>query len=339
MKTIQPGDEHTQVLVLQKLLNNGKLFVSETGVFDGPTEQAVRKFQSENNLGVDAIVGPNTWKKLLQKFYTFKLKATNYFLNTDEWMKEVEMKDTIYLHHTAGRHRPDYTIDWWEQDAQPGKLNRVATAFVIGGVGLDGNTDFDGKTYRAFNEIYWAHHLGTTLPNNTPLNKKSIGIEICSLGPLIKENNRFWFKAGTKKTEVPAHQVVELPVTWRGHRYFHGYSEAQLARTKELILSLSFLFDIPLPTQTYNEDWFTINKDAQAGQPGLWAHCHVRKDKTDCYPHPQLIEMLGSLHQASLNFQFTDTTFRSLLNLESLKSNPANTESHEYATDLDDAGQ
>ena len=333
MKTIQPGDQHSQVLVLQKLLNKGGYFLSETGIFDPPTEESVRLFQSRNKLQADAIVGPNTWKTLFRKCYDFNLGATNYFLQKDEWMDDIELKDTIFLHHTAGGYRPDYTIDWWERDNQPGQLNRVATAFVIGGMGLDGNASYDGKIYRAFNEVYWAHHLGTKLSNNTLLNKKSIGIEICSLGPLTKENGRYWFA----KKEVPASQVVELPNPWRGYKYFHFYSAAQLERTKELILSLSFLFDIPLPQRTYDAGWFSMNADAQAGKPGLWTHCHVRTDKTDCFPHPQLIEMLNSLYEASKTFRLADA-FRVLRDLTQLKSNPANLESEGYSGDLQDAG-
>lgn len=48
----------------QKLLS--KLYTPGTidGLFGSNTESAVRQFQSENDLSVDGIVGPNTWAKL-----------------------------------------------------------------------------------------------------------------------------------------------------------------------------------------------------------------------------------------------------------------------------------
>jgi N-acetyl-anhydromuramyl-L-alanine amidase AmpD len=336
MKTIKLGIQHNQVRVLQKLLNKAGFAIAETGTFDTATDTAVRAFQQQNGLGSDGVAGNDTWSALLKKHYKFSLGATNYFLNADEWMNDLFIKDTIYIHHTAGRHRPDFTIDWWEKDNKPGKLNRVATAFVIGGNALDGSADFDGQIYRAFNEIYWAHHLGTTLPNNETLNKKSIGIEVCCLGPVVSEGGKFWFKTASGKFEVPQNQVIELNQAWRGFKFFHKYSETQLEVLKNLILTLAFLFDIPLPDKQYTADWFKLDNEAKAGKAGLWTHCHVRSDKTDCYPHPQLIEMLNSLHQASLTFTFDDSLemLESIMVLE--KNDLDNPEIENYTADLAD---
>ena len=33
----------------------------------------------------------------------------------------------------------------------------------------------------------------------------------------------------------------------------------------------------------------------EGGSEGIWSHTNFRKDKSDVYPHPKLIEMLQSL--------------------------------------------
>ena len=40
----------------------------------------------------------------------------------------------IYLHHTAGSHRPDWVVASWERDKTgSGGVRHIATAYVIGG--------------------------------------------------------------------------------------------------------------------------------------------------------------------------------------------------------------
>ena len=44
------------------------------------------------------------------------------------------------------------------------------------------------------------------------------------------------------------------------------------------------------------KDAFEFNTDAyNAKQFGLWTHTNVRKDKFDCFPQPELVEMLKQL--------------------------------------------
>lgn len=272
--------------------------------FDGTTHYKVRQFQQVNGLSVDGIVGRNTWEKLMRTGYNFSWGTQDYLLEDDEWMHEYTEKDTIYLHHTAGLHRPDYTIGWWENDNEPGTLYRVGTSFVIGRRSLEGNDMFDGVTYRAFNEMYWAHHLGTKLKNNQQLNRKSIGIEICSLGPLKKDGEgRFYFQGHSKKISVPETEVCQLDHPWRGHRYFQKYTDKQLGECERLILTLAKIFDVPIKDLTYDRSWFDVNEGAMDGEPGIWTHCNVRTDKTDCFPQPEFIAMLNGLYLKYQDFE------------------------------------
>ncbi|WP_209404171.1 peptidoglycan-binding protein [Pseudozobellia sp. WGM2] len=304
MKTLRKGSFDSSVSFLKRLLNRAGYPVAISSDFDNVTFERVRQFQRANSLVVDGVVGKNTWEKLMRSGYDFSWGTNDYILEDDEWMNEYTEKDTIYLHHTAGLHRPDYTIGWWENDNKPGTLNRVGTSFVIGRKSLEGDYLFDGVTYRAFNEMFWAHHLGTKLSNNKQLNQKSIGIEICSLGHLKKSSNgQFYFQGNSKKIVVPESEVCQLNTPWRGHRYFQKYTDKQIKECERLILTLATIFDIPIKNLIYDSSWFDIKEEAQNGAPGIWTHCNVRTDKTDCFPQPEFIEMLNGLHTAYQNFE------------------------------------
>lgn len=281
------------------------------GIFGRGTERAVKAFQKSVGLDADGVVGNMTWKAIedvnnVRKYdYLTGNYIVDYALSDNEYYKEVVEKDCIFLHHTAGAARPDYVIAGWERDkSRRGGVLRVGTAFVIGRK-TDGPKNFDGLVYRAFKSKYWAHHLGTRRPkykvSNTKLNAKSIGIEICSFGPLKRaiedgEEKFFVQLSETRKIYIPKEDVCELDKPWRGHRYFQKYTDAQLASTKKLLKDLIKLFELKIEPRVYDRDWFDLKWDALNGGGGLWTHCHVREDKTDCFPQPELIDMLNELN-------------------------------------------
>ena len=91
------------------------------------------------------------------------IQISDKILEKGEYVEEKTTKNTIYLHHTAGSHRADWTIDGWNKDRTSTNARlRVATAFVIGGPDKMGSDKdgMDGKVFRAYNEDFWAHHLG-----------------------------------------------------------------------------------------------------------------------------------------------------------------------------------
>ena len=133
------------------------------------------------------------------------------------------------------------------------------------------------------------------------MNQKSIGIEICSFGPLTREvvdgQEKFFVQLSeTRRVDIPTSDVCVLDKPWRGHKYFQKYTEAQLISTKRLLLDLVKLFKIKVENRVYNRDWFDLNWEALNGGGGLQTHCHVREDKTDCFPQPELIAMLNEFN-------------------------------------------
>lgn len=62
--TQSKGNRGVDVLAAQYLLRHHQQSTAADSVFDASTDAAVRAFQSAQSLGVDGIVGPNTWGKL-----------------------------------------------------------------------------------------------------------------------------------------------------------------------------------------------------------------------------------------------------------------------------------
>lgn len=215
-------------------------------------------------------------------------------LTDNQYFREENVKSQLYLHHTAGNPSAVNTAKYWQQDA-----TRVATAFIVSGKVKqpNSNNEKDGDIIQCFGSKYWAYHLGLKqemfnsfgLPYKQ-LDKISIGIEVCNWGQLTKESD------GTFKNyvngSVPADEVTELETPFKGYKYFHKYTDAQIASLKDLVIYLCDKFSI---SRAYNDDIFNLNKRAFEGQNGIYTHNSVRKDKVDIYPCPRMIEMLKSL--------------------------------------------
>jgi hypothetical protein len=167
-------------------------------------------------------------------------------LKESEYFPANMIKDTIYLHHTAGSHRPDLTIDCWNTDrSETGSKVRVSTAYVIGGISTR-NLDetYNGKIYEAFESSYWAHHLGVKSKNNTFLNQKSVAIELCNYGPLTKTSDGRYFTY--VKSEVPEQFVTKLSKPFRGYSHYHSYTTEQIESLRILLISIGKKFNIDL---------------------------------------------------------------------------------------------
>lgn len=195
-------------------------------------------------------------------------------------------KKQIYLHHTAGNDNAEAVFKYWEQTTE-----RVATCVAI---------DSKGLIVQGFPSTKWAYHLGleTKTFNNQglryePLDQISIGIEICNWGYLTQvgsgNNATYYNYVGMK---IPRAEVIKLDTPFKGQQFFHNYTDAQIEAVKELLLLWNDRYKIPLD---YNDDIWGISARALSAQPGVYTHNSVRKDKTDVYPHPGLIEMLKSL--------------------------------------------
>jgi hypothetical protein len=187
-------------------------------------------------------------------------------------------------------------ISGWESDGKvdpaTGKKEHypIATAYVIGGLSTFNNdASYDGKIYRAFDDKYWAHHLGTTFNNNRILNKQSVAVEICNYGPLTlstKDNKYYTYV----NTVVPVEQVVKLDKPFKGFTYYHAYTDKQIAATKEFILAMKAKHPkIELKTPLLTVDGFEMNDKAKEGVAGVYCHTNVLTSKFDLSPQNKMI--------------------------------------------------
>lgn len=220
-------------------------------------------------------------------------------LTPDQYVKEdcSAIKQILVLHHSAGGSSPKNVIYGWQKNPE-----KVATAFVIAGKPTSKDTHKDGEIFQAFGSKYWAYHLAfSKKTNKVPVKyhnftyeqkiaKASIGIEITSWGQLTKQPD------GTFKnyvgTIVPNNEVVELDKPYRGHVYYHAYTNAQLKSLKELVIYLCDKYKI---SKKFNSDIFDINLRALDGENGIYSHTSFRSDKNDIFPQKELIEMLKEI--------------------------------------------
>jgi N-acetyl-anhydromuramyl-L-alanine amidase AmpD len=228
----------------------------------------------------------------MQKLDTTKIKQIP--MKESQYIKEETKKVQIVLHHTAGNSSGPATIKMWDADDR----GRIATCVTISGNGLSKDT-FDGEICQAFSSKYWAYHLGIKpdvframkVPYQS-IDRISIGIEICNWGPIRKVGSKF---LNYVNREVPSSQVCELEKPYKGHKYYHAYTDAQIESVRQLLVYWSEIYGIPL---TYNAtDMWDVSANALSAKPGVYTHNSYRRDKTDISPQPKMIAMLESLNK------------------------------------------
>jgi len=216
-------------------------------------------------------------------------------LSEEQYVKEDTKKLQIVLHHTAGNSSGVGTIKMWNADDR----GRIATCVTISGKGLSKDT-YDGEICQAFSSKFWAYHLGlkpdvfraNALPYKS-LDPLAIGIEICNWGPLtLKSDGKFY---NYVDRVVPNDQVCELTVPYKGHKYYHAYTDAQIESVRQLLLYWNKIYGIPL---TYKEaDMWFVSKNALSAVSGVYTHNSYRRDKSDISPQHKMIKMLKSLSE------------------------------------------
>ena len=303
---LKKGSKGKEVKQLQEALNIGA-----DGIFGSGTEKVVIQFQKDNGLVADGIVGSKTWEVIgidtdneasaQESEYTTKdgLTIDRQYLDKDEYVRDYGKIEPLgfFIHHTAGWDNPYNTVSNWNRD----KRGRVATQYCIGGTNVKGKTaKYDGVVVECFPNNYLGWHLGKV--GNFQISKMSGGVELNNFGYLKKKGDKYYTYVNT---EVQPEFVCDLGYKFRGHQYWHAYSNKQIESLRLLILHLRDIYPkmdlvngLPklLKEGVAPADAFEFNSDAyNAKQFGLWTHTNVRKDKFDCFPQPELVEMLKQL--------------------------------------------
>jgi len=305
MTMLKQGDKGSEVKRLQNLLG-----IKADGIFGPLTRKAVIRFQLYNNIDPDGVVGNQTWAMLLST--SFKNEAidtssdsseqyfrTNYnqvihkyYLPESEYVQMKLKNFYIVLHHTAGTFNPYHIVDQWAKDNR----GRIATEFVIGGQDhRTGNDEFDGRVIQAFPYGNLAWHIGESGSGN--MNKTSVGIELCAMGYLTSDYKTY------VNSKVIESQVITLPERFKGYINYHSYSDEQIKETEKLLRHIAERdnIDLRLGLQQWIKKYgpnraFDYHEEAYYGKAiGLLSHGNIRKDKTDVYPDPRLVDMILSL--------------------------------------------
>lgn len=305
------GSKGEMVSRIQELLG-----LKADGVFGPNTEKAVRQWQLQNGLTVDGIVGNRTLQTMglistdsIERVSNLgSLVYEKHYLPSNEYMTSSK-PEYIFIHHTAGWHRPIQVIDAWSKDSR----GKVATEFVLGGPSIKGNDEsHDGELVQAFPEGNWGWHLGTGASH---MHRNSVGIEVCNFGYLTEGgyykwtgSKNIWIKADPTLfytyVGIPAHpaQVVELAEPFRGHKFWHRYSNRQLEIMKDWIYAVAERDNID--PRVGLQQWikqegpkaFEFKPEALQGKvKGLLTHTNVRKDKFDMFPQQELLDMILSI--------------------------------------------
>lgn len=303
---LKKGSRGPEVKKWQKIVGT-----TADGIFGPGTEKLTIEWQKANGLVADGIVGPATWEAsgidtdsseaAEETEYTTKdgLTITRQYLDKDEYVRDYGKIEPLgfFIHHTAGWDNPFNTVSHWNRD----KRGRVATQYVIGGTNVKGKeAKYDGVVVECFPNNYLGWHLGKV--GNFNMSKFSGGVELNNFGYLTKKGDKYYTYVNT---EVKPEFVCDLGYKFRGHQYWHAYSDKQIESLRLLILHLKDIYPkmdlvngIPklLKDGVHPKDAFEFNEDAYyARQFGLWSHTNVRKGKFDCFPQKELVEMLKNL--------------------------------------------
>lgn len=226
------------------------------------------------------------------KYTEFINSIIQYRLPETQYINETVKKDQIFIHHTASSANPFGVMEYWQSN-----VDRIATAFIIGGKTPLNKRWKDGDILQCFQSAKWAWHLGlkaSDLVNggrsSRDMNAKSVGIEICNWGYLTLRNGKFYTYAGST---VPDNEVYEFTTPYRGYKYYQKYTDAQLESTRKLLQYLCDTYQIN--SKFKGKEIFNIDRRCLMGESGIWTHTSCRKDKFDCFPQPELIQMLESL--------------------------------------------
>jgi hypothetical protein len=147
---------------------------------------------------------------------------------------------------------------------------------------------------RSFPEGCQGYHIGAS--GSSHMNTHSVGIEICNFGYV--KNGKTYTGAS-----VSPDQIVSLNAPFKGYLAWHKYSDEQIRAVRDLLLYISKRDNIDLHEGLYK--WikaegpikaFDFHIDAYKGNvKGLLTHTNIRKDKVDCSPQPNLVDMIMSL--------------------------------------------
>jgi len=176
---------------------------------------------------------------------------------TNQYVREVQNKTQVVLHHTVSGSKAKGVANYWKSDTK-----RISTCMII---------DNKGVPFQLFSSKYWGFHLGIKKKvfkaNNIVyykrLDKNTIGVELTNWGGLHMIDDELYTVYGSKFNGT----YVYYEDGYRGFNYFERYTNAQIETLRELLLYWNKRYDISLE---YNTDIWDVTTRALKGYSGIF---------------------------------------------------------------------
>jgi N-acetylmuramoyl-L-alanine amidase len=191
---------------------------------------------------------------------------------SDYFYPATTTKKAVVLHYTMGYLGGD--LSTMTQDG-----NHVSVSFVIAR---------NGRIYRIFPTDNWSYHLGSgTIGGNLPCSKRSIGIELSSMGPLDRSGSWMWTYVGTKYCRVSETDFYQtLPAAYRGKTHYATFPSQQVAAADALVRALCVKHGIPRSFMPAGKRYLPFASPGEgSGYVGVCSHVNYRATgKSDIGP-------------------------------------------------------
>jgi len=264
--------------------------------FDDRLLKAVRKWQRENGLTADGLVGPTTFRRIwtereanIDDWIPQQIDSRpnggvivhNGKFHRIEWDRVVLWSETpsglacVDGTYTSGAghedRRPSYFVTHWDVCLDSRSCARI---LARRGISVHFMIDNDGTIYQALDTQHSAWHAG-----NRKWNRSSIGVEI-SNAYYTKYQNKYVSRGFGKRPvwdEAEVHGVKQKP--------FLGFYDVQIQALKALYKAVHNATGIPLetPLDKNGEMLTTVSKEAAANKfEGFISHFHLKRSKIDC---------------------------------------------------------
>jgi hypothetical protein len=256
--------------------------------------KAVKKWQKENSLVSDGLVGPTTYRRIWTereskiddfKPYTYSPKENAYIVHNGKfipiqwgkvilWGEDGGLKGasgTYYNNSGKEDRKPTIFVNHWDVCLSSESCERV---LAKRGVSVHFCIDNDGTIYQLLDTQHSAWHAG-----NSKVNKCSIGVEISNA--YYTKYQDWYVRNGFGERpvweDVKLHGGTQKP--------FLGFYDVQIEAAKALWRALHDGLDIPLecPIGDDGNMLTTVSSDVSSARfKGVVHHFHVTRKKIDC---------------------------------------------------------
>lgn len=193
-----------------------------------------------------------------------------------QYFAKPEKKDLVIWHWTGGWKAEHATQTWNASALQEG------TAYVL---------ERDGTVFNTFDENGWAYHLGVAGLIGDKHDRRSIGIEVVSVGPLTLKGDVLQAYGSKVCTLAEKDKYVRVPGGFRGVEYFQAFTPAQIAALTELTAEICTRHSIPMQFPPLDRRGIA-DLAFFAGYRGVCSHINFRGktamggwDRWDCPPY------------------------------------------------------